>query len=298
MAYQLKSSESIPEGIKRIVKKEFESALDQLSGENEGDAGVAIHETRKSIKKIRAVLRLLRTEPGGAFGSQNGKLQAAGRKLSELRDAAVMLEVFDKLNHKYADELSKRTVDMIRRRLAARKKQIDKETENSDLLGDVSTALHACMKRIKKWPLQLDGFSAVAPGIERTFRRARKAMKYARKHPEPENFHEWRKRVKDHWYLMRLLSHLPGQWIRVQERNLKKLETSLGDDHNLVVLREKMIGQPGLESLIVRYQDELRGTALALGQGIYEEQPRQFMCRMKYLWGSWTAQIYPVPRKR
>ncbi|MDQ2944598.1 MAG: CHAD domain-containing protein [Acidobacteriota bacterium] len=259
--------------------------MDQLSGENLGDLGVAIHESRKSVKKIRSVLRLFRAELGDTYASQNSKRQAAGRKLSGLRDAAVMVEVFDKLNHKYPDELSKRTVDKIRGRLAARKNQAYKEAKNGNLLTEVRTALHACMKSVKRWPLQLDGFPAIAPGIETTFRRARMAMKYARKHQEPENFHEWRKRVKDHWYQTRLLSNLIGHSIRAQKKNLKKLETWLGDDHNLAVLRQKMIGQPGLESLIDRYQTELRGSALALGERIYGEQPRQFTRRMKHLWG-------------
>jgi CHAD domain-containing protein len=288
MAYHLKSSESVPEGIKRIVKREFESASDQLSGENQGDVDVAVHQARKSIKKIRAVLRLLRAELGGAYGPQNKKLQAAGRKLSEVRDAAVMIEVFDKLTHKYPDELSQGASDLIRRRLAARKRQVDKEAKASDLFGKVSSALHACVKRVEKWPLQLDGFAAIAPGIETTFRRARKAMKHARKHPEPENFHQWRKRVKDHWYQTRLLSNLPGHSIQLRERDLKKLEAWLGDHHNFAVLREKIIGQPGLASMIDQYQTELRANALALGEQIYGEQPRQFKRRMKRL----------LPRKR
>lgn len=289
MAYRLKPGESIPRGIERIVKKEFESALDRLSGENHCDPGVVVHESRKSVKKIRAVLRLFRAELGGRYASENRKLQAVGRKLSELRDAAVMVEVFDQLNRKYPGELSKRTIAGIRGGLITRKNQVYRATKDGKLLADVSSMLHACLDGFQKMPLELDGFRAIAPGIETTFRRARQAMKYARKQPQPENFHEWRKRVKDHWYLTRLFFNPPGHPIRAQQ-NLKKLETWLGDDHNLAVLREKTIGQPGLEALIDRYQTELRKTGLALGEQIYQERPRVFTRRMKDSWSIHPAE--------
>jgi len=58
-----------------------------------------------------------------------------------------------------------------------------------------------------------------------------------RKHPHPENYHEWRKRVKEHWYHVRLLEVTVADG--GYEKSLKELETALGEDHNLVLLQEK-----------------------------------------------------------
>src|SRR5438128_2358675 len=105
MAYRLQSDEAVPEAIKRIVKEEFESALDQLSGNSRNTVAVSVHEARKSVKKTRAVLRLVRTELDGAYRSQNTRLQAIGRKLSEMRDAGVMVQTLHKLKTKYHDQV-------------------------------------------------------------------------------------------------------------------------------------------------------------------------------------------------
>jgi hypothetical protein len=84
------------------------------------------------------------------------------------------------------------------------------------------------------------------------------------------------------------------------ERRLKDLETWLGEDHNLVVLQEKVMAEPGFYGrqpeialfvkLIGKYHKELRGNALALGKRIYDEKPRQFARRMRRMWDAGQAQ--------
>jgi hypothetical protein len=125
-------------------------------------------------------------------------------------------------------------------------------------------------------------------------------MATAQDDPRPENYHEWRKRVKDHWYHVRLLESLWTEVIQAREASLKNLETWLGDDHNLVVLRDKLSNEPekygdadGVHlflALAGEHQKELRENALSLGQRIYEEKPRQFTQSMSKLWDVWQQQ--------
>ena len=51
----------------------------------------AVHETRKSIKKVRALMRLVRTEPGESYTAENAALRGTGRRISEIRDAAALI---------------------------------------------------------------------------------------------------------------------------------------------------------------------------------------------------------------
>ena len=81
MAYHLKRSESVAEGIRRIAREEIESAADQLS-KGHRDRDEAIHEARKSIKKVRAVLRLVHPELGDTYYQESSYLRDVGRKLS------------------------------------------------------------------------------------------------------------------------------------------------------------------------------------------------------------------------
>ncbi len=299
MAYHFKLGESIPEGIRRVVREEMESAAAQLSGKGAANRDEAIHEARKSVKKIRGALRLLRPELGDTFYTENTRMRDVGRRLSEFRDAGAVLETFDALLEKYRGELGKHTLESIRTGLVARKEQGEKQAKIERALIRLAGALGRATKRVKTWPLAADGFAALAPGLEETFREGRKALARVRKHPRPENYHEWRKRAKDHWYHVRLLENLWTDAMQAYEKSLKELEAWLGEDHNLVVLREKVLAEPAFYGkaaeirffgrVIDKYHKEVRTHALAAGARIYGEKPRQFVGRVQQLWEAWQA---------
>jgi CHAD domain-containing protein len=300
MAYRLRSDESVPAAIKRIASEELESAAAQLTGKGAAERDEAIHEARKSIKKVRALLRLMRPELGDTYAAENTQLRDTGRKLSEFRDAGAILETFYGLREKYRDELKGHTLESIHGGLVERKEQAGRTAGIGQVLRKLAAALRAAGRRVRVWPLLTDGFPAIAPGLERTFRSGQKAFAQVLAHPSPENYHEWRKRVKDHWYHVRLLEDVWIEVMQAYERSLKDLETWLGDDHNLVVLREKVVSEPvfyggGKEtdlflSFVDKYEKELRGNALSLGERIYAEKPRQFSQRLGHLWNVWQAQ--------
>jgi CHAD domain-containing protein len=301
MAYHLKRSESVPEGIRRIAGEELESAAGQLDMGQGGNQDEAIHEARKSVKKVRAVLRLVQGDLGNTYREESSFLRDAGRKLSQLRDAGAVIEILDALKQKSPNELNARTFDLIGRELLARKERAEKKDDIQKALGDIAVSLRAASKRVKAWPLQTDGFPAIAPGLRQTFRRGRRALARVQDCPRPENYHEWRKRVKDHWYHVRLLEDLWTDVMRAYEKSLNDVQTWLGDDHNLVLLREQIVAEPDSYgddeeiSLVLRladkYQKDLRDSACSLGKRVYyEEKPRQFVYRMRRLWDEWQVE--------
>jgi CHAD domain-containing protein len=300
MAYHLKLDRPVAEEVRRIAGEEIETATDQLTGKGDTNRDKAIHESRKSIKKIRAVLRLIKTELGDIYREEDTRLRNIGRKLSEFRDAGAIIETFDALKDKYRDELGRHTLDSIRRGLIVRKEQAEQTSDIARALRHIATGLRSMRKRLKTWPLATDGFAAIAPGLESTYRRGRKGMAFVCKNPRPENYHEWRKRVKYHWYHVRLLESLWTDVMQAYEKSLKEVETWLGEDHNLVVLREKVVAEPDFYGgdkeielfidLMEEYHKELRQNALSAGERIFEERPSQFNRRMKHLWDAWQAQ--------
>jgi CHAD domain-containing protein len=314
MAYRLKRGEPVPEGIRRIAAEELADAARRLTAARPATRDEAIHEARKSVKKVRALSRLMRPELDGEYSRINRRLRNAGRQLSQLRDAGAIIETFDKLRKKYQDELGANSLLSIRRALAARKRQTGRSISVLEVLRQSAASITGIGKGVKKWQLHTDGFPALHPGLHETFRRARKAMSRAKKNPLPGNCHEWRKRVKDNWYQIRLLEDLwtdviqadaiqtdvmHANAIQSDAKSLKDLETWLGDDHNLVVLHSQLTDSPEafgkggdlkiLAGLIGKYQKELRENALSLGEQIYREKPRDYVRRMKELWDAWQT---------
>lgn len=298
MAYRLKKSESVPEGIRRIVLEEIDAASEQLAKTKDTDE--AIHEARKGLKKIRGVMRLVQPELGSVYQRENTRFLAIGGKLSELRDATAIIEVFDGLIDKYKNNLRADALASVRQGLEKSKRVTEQTIDAAKTMQQAIVTLRSVRKRVKDWPLESDGFGSLAPGLTERYRRGRKAMAFARKYQTPESYHEWRKRVKDHWYHIRLLQSAWTEVFKARESSLKDLETWLGDDHNLVVLCAKIQQDPDLfgeaanlqlfQALSAQYQKELRESALSLGERLYEERSRPFTQGISKLWDAWHAE--------
>jgi len=290
MSYRFSSGEPMPDEIRRILLEEIDSATKRLADPKDKDRDENIHEARKSIKKVRGILRLIEPSIGDrVFQAENSRLRNVGRELSQLRDAKAMMEIYDSLTNETEpkEAVGDDVRSSIRTRLDEHKSETEQKIDIQKTLHAAVSGLETTRERIGKYRIASQGFGAIEPGLRKVYRQGRKAMREACRKPLPENFHEWRKRVKDHWYHFRLLEDINSTFVKTRVDDLKKLETWLGDDHNLVVLRENI--QRDRDSfghakqvreflnIVDKHGDELRDKALALGESLYGLKPRQLL---------------------
>jgi len=95
MSFRLKHRRSIGRELERLVRKELRAAIARLEEGPPDEASV--HEARKSVKKVRAIVKLLRAPLGPRYAAENKRLRAVARRLSQLRDADASLETLDAL---------------------------------------------------------------------------------------------------------------------------------------------------------------------------------------------------------
>jgi hypothetical protein len=78
MAFRFKLGEPFDEGSRRIAVEQIERAQSSLH-DKQGDQAIAVHETRKSLKRLRALLRLIRPAMGEqVFKAENSQLRDIG----------------------------------------------------------------------------------------------------------------------------------------------------------------------------------------------------------------------------
>src|SRR5687768_8559010 len=100
MAFKLARRGAFPRQLRRIVRKELEAATAEL-GHGDENQQEAVHEARKSVKKVRAVLRLLRSPLDDAYDAENERLRNAAHALASLRDADATLDTLRALHGQY-----------------------------------------------------------------------------------------------------------------------------------------------------------------------------------------------------
>ena len=293
MAFAVKRSENVGDGLARVAKKTLSKAIEAVDSASTADA---IHAVRKSTKKVRAIMVLVESRVGHTRRVEK-RLRRIGRSLSPLRDAHAVLETFGHLA-KRAAASDRDAFDAAGRVLQASSEQLDRAARRDDLLADARRSLKRARRDVRDVHLD-DGvdLSEVVGGVKRAYRRGRRAMAAAADAGTADEFHQWRKRVKTLLYEVRLLApHLSRAGVLV--RAVRQLEEWLGEDHNVAVLRDQLANDRRLrmparrepiERLCIAYQAELRQKALALGQRVYTDAPKQFIERL-------TASRHKVPR--
>jgi CHAD domain-containing protein len=286
MAFRLTRRGSLTDDARRLADDELGSAIDRL-----GDAGTAadlrIHGARKSIKRVRALLRLVRAAlPPGQFRGHNAALRDAARGLSEARDAAVALATFDALVPEPDDLLIAVRNDLVAR--TAPTGPTGASAPAGDILRLAADALAAVRPRVNAG-IQEVSWSTLAAGLKDSYAGGRAAMcaAFGVDDPDDEAFHAWRKRAKDLWYQCQLLQGASPELIGGLEQLLARLGDQLGEDHDLAVLQAAAPASPALQARIAERHAELRAAALSTGERIYAERPRAFVRRMRAYWRAW-----------
>src|SRR5712691_7867861 len=98
MAFELKQDEELGHAIRRIVGERIDDALDVMRRQRRRPSDNLVHEVRRGLKKARGALRLVRGELGERrFDRENRAFRDAGRPLSDVRDAKVLVDTLDGL---------------------------------------------------------------------------------------------------------------------------------------------------------------------------------------------------------
>jgi CHAD domain-containing protein len=284
--FRLAGGEPVPEGIARIAGGQLELAIERLEGSTDEDLGTAVHEARKSFKRLRTTLRLARDELGEeVYRRENAAFRDAGRRLAGARDSQVLLETLAAVSDRYPDEAPPARFARFRRTLAGQHAWAQRRLQDGTARAEVLSELREARARILDWPLEREGLDSLAPSLRRIYRRGRRAYRRARREPSSENLHELRKRAKDLWYAAQILRPASPKRMKRLVRKAHRLSSLIGENHDLDILEQRAeerrdrfddgptVGE--LADLIERRRGELRNEALKIGGRFYRKKSRK-----------------------
>ena len=288
MPFRFKKKESVAKAVRRLCCERLDDALETLE---KGARLEAVHDVRKEIKKLRSVLRLIRRDIGKhTYSEQTRALRRAADLLTDFRDAQVKLNAFDSLAKHFRRKLPPRPFPEIKTALQKNCRAEGKKLARA--VAPLEGILSASKKRLDDLKIGAKGWKAIAPGLKKVYGRGRDSYETVHREPAPENFHEWRKRVKDLWHQLRLLCPACPRSLQDRVNHLEKLGDLLGDDHDLFMLDEFAAGpfkqdSPLFRELIRLRQQKLRSSALKIGGRFYRERPGHFCRRIENHWKAW-----------
>ena len=293
----LRLKEGVRAGLMRLARRLTRDALQHIEHPKNLDRTEDIHQVRVQCKRLRALLRLLKpVSDRKALDQENARIRDAARALSAFRDAFVAGETLKRV---FDDTAPRRVQDAavllgVKHGGLKRKRDLDASFENAarDLREMVAT--------LRRLPVRARGWEAVAPGLERSYRRAQTSYLKCRKHHAEqlaECFHEWRKRVKDLAYQLEFLDNVEPTVLRFLRKEFRRLGTMLGDDHDYVMFAEQVRERERhyehlatfhpVRKRLRRRLKELRAKEFALATPLFAENPEMWIARQAGLWLRW-----------
>ncbi len=296
--FGLLHDETPARGLRRIVLAQLDLAIELLRGESATSPAQAVHETRKALKRLRALMRLLEGEIGAKQAARERRgLSDIARNLAGARDAEVMVDTLEDLIRRHPRKLGhRRGVIELREHL-----RDERLTATAQTLSDAATReqvareLEDLRVRVAGWRLRerRSAQRLVKPGLTHIYRAGRDRRKLAAKRkPARRAMHKWRKQVKDLRYALEAIDvqGSPDKRLAKLARRADRLGELLGDEHDLTVLGELIAAHRPLRGhrrtrkqllrSISRRRARLRKRALREGRRLYERPPRRFVRRL------------------
>ncbi len=292
MAYRLKLKEPLVKGVRRIAAEQLANAAARLQGDSDPERSV--HEARKSLKRTRALLRLVRPGLGDArFRHLNVQLRDVARKLSAARDRDVVRRLLLSL-HDAKPPVAK---------AAARLVAILDSTPASGIeapatprnFGEALQEIEAIRNEIADVGLAPAGFETIVTGLAKCHRAGCRALARAIENPsEEEPLHDLRKSAQAYWRQMILIQQAWPEACLARAAAAKLVADLLGQDHDVALLDVLLAGPEGQalaaaeRRALTRYcaarHAELRGAALPKARLLFAEKSDELARRMRDLW--------------
>jgi CHAD domain-containing protein len=239
MAYRFKLKEELRAGVRRMAVEQLEKSLS--APPPECDRVQWVHETRKALKRTRALLRSVRDGlDSETWRAENGALRAIARSLSPMRDRDVMEQTLALLatsevrrSDKHLDAALTWYAGVLTK--GNRRAKIATEAPEV-IIGEALEALGQARDRLSKLEVTGDLGAVLAGGIASTLRTGQETLSKLEADPSDETIHELRKDVQTY---QRQHGLLLAAWPELQATRVaaaKALAEILGEAQDLSVL--------------------------------------------------------------
>lgn len=252
-----------------------------------------VHLTRRSIKRLRAMLRLLKPSYGQKITPINAALRDAARALSGARDAAVVRQTLNKLRKKAATRAEN---DAIEKLLSLFPEE--KAAPPGHAMGEAKSLIATARRVLATLHLHENHAltNNIIEGYVAIYRKGQKGLHASEENPTTDGLHEWRKAVQDRRYAAQLFR---ADWPEAGEAPAKALGTlsdHLGVDHDLAMVADflEQVGEDeqldfvecrALLTLVNRERVKRREKAFALGHELYGSKTG----KIRKKWNDWAS---------
>ncbi len=293
---RLRRSETLEAALRRVIAEQL-TFVDRVLDNEPGELGRAVHIARRTLKKIRALVRLIASGEGGrVMAAPLENLRDAGRSLAAVRHADVIVTVVRTTIADLPASHDPAALAELERFLVAERDAVF-AAEDGTALSKAARQTEAARRVIEGWKPSATGFDPIRAGIGDWYGRGREAKEAACGSANAEAFHTWRKRTKDVRHQLQFLSPIAPE-VAAAANDLHRITNLLGDANDLDHLEEAARahdpaasnGADGVFEFLADQRESLWSTACSLGHEFFAEDGEAYASRLESHWDVWVAE--------
>jgi CHAD domain-containing protein len=287
MTFRLAKNEPVNAGLRRVALEEIDAAIAYLMA-GRGNA-TALHEARKALKRLRALLALGWPLLKGRALVLDGQLRNIGRQLALHREVDALGALLEAESH----GAGCRGGGMLRAAVHLHHEAALPPGVLADRNRDLERArrvLRSLRRQLVHLPVDDTPASALRRRLRKAYRRARRTFRAARETRAPDALHRLRIRAKQLLNQARLVRAWGGPQLAVLQRDLSRLDNMLGRARDCDTLAHILRGVPlaetplrdgfGLRARLEAVSAAQSASALRLGTSLFRRRSRGWVAQM------------------
>jgi CHAD domain-containing protein len=221
------------EELKKSISKILRQGIEEINN-SEKNIDVLIHDSRKRVKNIRALLKLIQDElTENKFKEFNNSLRNLNRNSAAVRRSYVMLKIIENELKSNTNIPNVRLLEYLKSIIEERMVISQPKISTNQLLTQYSDYFHFLAKYLGNVSLNKMEFTLIRTGLERIYDTAKNCSQISRKKHDVILYHELRKNIKDLSYVLEIIQIGWPSIIKSYNKQLKILAEIIGEMHDL-----------------------------------------------------------------
>ena len=214
---------------KQLERVEYFSSVENIS------PNLAVHELRKTFKRLRALLKFYNDFPVEFPPEYSTQIKYFGRSLNVMRESFVNLQLFEKITAGNT-LIPERKIKNARERLSDKNKEI---IEKGFLKSEAYLPMQKFASNLQ---IQMEQIAVSIPAVtqfigqlEYSYSQSYEIYLKLKQDSESEEIHELRKKLKQLYYQFDFIRYVHPRFFRLKTYHLNNITEQLGEDHDLFI---------------------------------------------------------------
>lgn len=221
---------------KQLERIEYFSSAENIS------PNVAVHEMRKTFKRIRALLKFYNDFPEEFSPDFAQQIKYFGRSLTTMRESFVNLQLFEKVTSANT-MIAERKIKTAREKLAEKNREIiERGFLESEAYLPMQKFAGNLQRQLESVAVSIPSLTQFIGQLEYSYRQSFEIYLKLNTASDSDAIHELRKKLKQLYYQFDFIRYVHPRFFRLKTYHLNNITEQLGEDHDLFVFFNDLRG--------------------------------------------------------